>query len=1160
MSTLFEVATYQEQNSTLPTKLKLISKPNFTNFFHGIHESSYALSLVQIAKQHDSLIVVLLSDPGSLLALQRELIFFLGKESTIPVVTLPDWETLPYDYFSPHQDIISERLETLYQLPRLSSGILLLPVTSALQRLPARDFIEKQSLILTNSQQIDIQSLKTLLVENGYLNVSKVMEHGEFAIRGSIIDLFPTGTVDPIRIELFDDEIESLRFFDSETQLTKNTTESIKILPAKEFPTNDESIATFRQNWRNTFDTDIKQSQLYRDVSNGVFPAGIEYYLPLFFPTLSTIFDFLPDKNVLFIGNEEIEPSINSFWSELCERFEQHRYDVERPILDPSNLFLKFDEFTKYKNTFAAASINNSNINKSNSQILGFDSCPDVQVDFRSELPLSKLEKVLKERGRTLICAESPGRQEAIRELLLKQHLQVSIVESWHEYLISSSPVCLTTAAIANGFSFAGNRLVTESDLFGKQVLQERRRGIKATPPDQLIHSLAELKIGDPVVHIEQGVGRYLGLQTIDAGGITTEFLTLEYKGGSKLYVPVHALYQIHRYSGSNPELAPWHKLGSEAWGKAKQKAIEKARDTAAELLDVYARRGAEVGFKHKLNESEYLSFSSDFPFELTEDQKVAIDSVIKDMTSKQPMDRLVCGDVGFGKTEVAMRAAFLSIHSNMQVAMLVPTTLLAQQHFQSFQDRFSKWPINIAVLSRFQTAKEQQQTLQKLESGNIDLVIGTHRLISGNLKFKNLGLLIIDEEHRFGVRQKEILKSYRAKVDILTLTATPIPRTLNMSMSGMRDLSIIATPPAKRLAIKTFVRQRNTPLIKEAIQREVRRGGQVYFLHNSVDTIEKIAAEIQELLPELTVGVAHGQLRERQLEDVMKQFYHHKYHVLVCTTIIETGIDVPTANTIIMDRADKLGLAQLHQLRGRVGRSHHQAYAYLMTPSPKTITKDAKKRLEAISKLEDLGAGFILATHDLEIRGAGELLGDEQSGHMQTIGFSMYMDLLERAIAALKSGEELSLSESQGNKTEINLGISALLPDDYVHDVAIRLSLYKRIASAKTKKALRDLQVELIDRFGLLPNQAKNLFVVAELQLHLSQLGILKLDSSQNSFRIEFNSKPEINTGKLIDLIQSQPSRYRLVKGTLLEVHKSAEDIETRLQQIESLIDTLTL
>lgn len=1139
---------------------KIKPKAGFQSYFHGVYGSAFALSLVKLAQQNNSLIVVQLSEAASLLSLKRELAFFLGEQSDIPVITLPDWETLPYDYFSPHQDIVSERLETMHKLPRLDRAILLLPISSALQKLPARDYIEQQCLKLENGQKFDIEQLKQTLDNNGYHNVSTVMQHGEYAVRGSIIDLFPMGVVEPIRIELFDDEIESLRYFDSETQLTINQVDSIHLLPAKEYPTDENAISRFRQAWRSKFDSDLNNSPIYNDVSKGIFPAGIEYYLPLFFESLSSIFDYLPSDKTLLVQTGEIKQTLEVFWLELEERYQQHGHDIERPIVKPQELFLTSEQLYSSNKGYPSVVINQQEQGKTGqSKNLHFSPCPDIQIEHRLNHPLQKLDLLKSDYPSILICAESTGRQEVIRELLLKHHLVAHPVSCWNEYLSSNHPINLTTAPLRKGFIFDEKLIICETDLFGRQVLQDRRQGGKVISPDQLIHSLAELKIGDPVVHIEQGVGRYRGLETIETGGITTEFLTLEYSGGGKLYVPVQSLHQIHRYSGSNPELAPWHKLGSESWGKAKRKAIEKARDTAAELLDIYARRGAEVGHKHDLNKLDYEHFAAEFPFELTQDQVNAIKSVISDMTSKQPMDRLICGDVGFGKTEVAMRAAFVAVQNGMQVSMLVPTTLLAQQHFNSFQDRFSQWPINIAVLSRFQTKKEQNETLSKLESGKVDLVIGTHRLISGNLKFKDLGLLIIDEEHRFGVRQKEILKSYRSKVDILTLTATPIPRTLNMSMSGMRDLSIIATPPAKRLTIKTFVRQRNQPLIKEAIQREIRRGGQVFFLHNSVETIERTAKEIQDLLPDIKVAVAHGQMRERQLEDVMKQFYHHHYHVLVCTTIIETGIDIPTANTIIMDRADKLGLAQLHQLRGRVGRSHHQAYAYLMTPPPKSMTMDAKKRLEAIANLEDLGAGFILATHDLEIRGAGELLGDEQSGHMQTIGFSLYMELLERAINALKSGETPNLDDSQNDKAEVNLGISALLPDEYVPDVAIRLSLYKRIASAKNKKSLRDLQVELIDRFGLLPPQAKNLFTVSELKNQLTTLGAIKLESNDSQFSIEFTANPNIDSGRIIQLIQSNPERYRLVKATTLKINQKSDDLEQRLQQIDSLIETLS-
>ena len=1134
-------------------------KTDFTTYYHDASTGGYALCIAEMAKKHDGLMVVMVPDASALQGLETEVRFFVEDEKSCPVFTLPDWETLPYDYFSPHQDIISERIETLYNLPRVNKGILLIPVSSALQKLPPRNYIESKSLAVEVKQTLDIQLLKARLAENGYNLVSKVMEHGEFAVRGSILDLFPSGTENPIRIEFFDDEIESLRYFDSESQMTQEKLTNIKLLPAREYPTDDTAISRFRQAFRTQFDSNIKESSLYRDVSKGIFPAGIEYYLPLFFTEMCSIFDYLPQKDTLIIGSSQLSQTISQFWTELTERYEQHRHDVTRPIVEPTDLFLTEELLFEAKKQFAQVQIATSEPANRHSQSLNIDNCPTVTVEHKLTEPLSALIDVVDRMDKILICAESQGRQEVIRELLLKSHLSSSPVSDWANYKKSTEKINLTTMPIRNGFLIDQQLIISESNLFGNQVLQRRHKTERVISPDQLIHSLAELKIDDPVVHVEQGVGRYKGLETIDAGGISTEFLTLEYMGGSKLYVPVQSLHQIHRYSGNNPELAPWHKLGSEAWGKAKRKAIEKARDSAAELLDIYAKRGAEIGFNHKVDQSDYQRFASEFPFELTQDQDIAIKAVVNDMSSKQPMDRLICGDVGFGKTEVAMRAAFISVQSSMQVAMLVPTTLLAQQHFHSFQDRFSAWPINVAVLSRFQTKKEQAEVLERLESGQIDLVIGTHRLISGKLKFKNLGLLLIDEEHRFGVRQKEILKAYRSKVDILTLTATPIPRTLNMSMSGIRDLSIIATPPAKRLAIKTFVRERNEPLIKEAIQREIRRGGQVYLLHNSVESIEKTANEIRELLPEIEVVVAHGQMRERQLEQVMKDFYHHRFHVLVCTTIIETGIDIPTANTIIMDRADKLGLAQLHQLRGRVGRSHHQAYAYLMTPSSRNMTKDAKKRLEAIGKLENLGAGFILATHDLEIRGAGELLGEEQSGHMQTIGFSLYMELLERAIEAIKEGKEPDLTDARSEMTEVNLGISALLPEDYVPDVAIRLSLYKRIAGAKNALELRALQVELIDRFGLLPNQAKNLFTNATLKNKLSGIGVVKLESGQQKFTIEFCAEPHINTTKLIGLIQSQPGKYNLVKGTLLQINQHADNIDERLAHIETLIETLT-
>lgn len=1135
-------------------KLKL--KPGYHNHFSDAYGSAFAHSIAQLASEYSGVILVLLKDAATLQPLQQELKFFLKDSAQIPVISLPDWETLPYDYFSPHQDIISERLQTLYQLPQLERAILLSPVSSCLQKLPTRNYIEQSCLSLKVDQSVNLQSMLQRLSNAGYQRCSTVMQHGEFAVRGSIVDLFPMGSKHPIRIEFFDEQIESLRYFDVDNQLTFSKVSQINLLPAKEYPSDEKAITNFRQEWRTHFATNQQQGAIYRDVSNGIFPAGIEYYLPLFFQQLSSLFDFIDSENKLIVHQGELTLSVSNFWQELNERYEQYRHDIERPILPPDQLFMQQDEFFSQLKNFPHLVINKQN---NSACSLNYQPCPQVQIQQQTSSSLEQLNTAINPYTKVLFCAESKGRQEVLREMLLKNTIKVTKINNWQNFLASSEKHLLITAPLRWGFATQDYLIICESDLFGNRILNRGKTSDKSVSTDLLIHSLAELKIGDPVVHLEQGVGRYLGLQSLTTGGITTEFFILQYLGDDKLYVPVQSLHMIHRYSGSNPETAPWHKLGNESWGKAKNKAMQKARDTAAELLDIYARRAAEIGNSCQLNAIDYQQFASEFAFEPTQDQQNAIDGVIQDMQSEQPMDRLICGDVGFGKTEVAMRAAFIAVQNNSQVAMLVPTTLLAQQHFNSFQDRFANWPVNIGVLSRFQSKKEQQTLITQLESGEIDIVIGTHRLLTSQPKFKNLGLLLIDEEHRFGVRQKEILKSFRTKVDILTLTATPIPRTLNMSMSGMRDLSIIATPPAKRLAIKTFVRQHHLPLIKEAIQREIRRGGQVYYLHNSVDTIERTANQLRELMPDLAIAVAHGQMRERELEQVMKQFYHQQHHLLVCTTIIETGIDIPTANTIIIDRADKLGLAQLHQLRGRVGRSHHQAYAYLLTPNPKNITADARKRLQAIENLEDLGAGFILSTHDLEIRGAGELLGDEQSGHMQSIGFNLYMELLDRAVIALKSGNEPSLQDLQSNQTEVNLGESSLLPDDYVPDVSIRLSLYKRIANAKNQQQLKQLKIELIDRFGLLPEETQCLFITTELKLLLSPMGILKLEADQQAIHLEFSEAPSIDTQKIIQLIQTSPQEYRLIKANRLKVDSPNDNLEQRKQQIDSLIEILS-
>jgi len=1133
--------------------LKLRTSQGYKNFIQKPPAGAEGLAYAKLFQSEQKSLLIIVDDVSRLEPLKEEIVFYLGADDKVH--SFPDWETLPYDAFSPHQDIVSQRLKFLYRIQSTSPAILLTSLSAALQRLAPRHYINSNCFDIRTGQNINLQELKRVLTASGYRITGTVNEHGEMAIRGSIVDIFPMGLEQPIRVELFDDEVESLRFFDPETQLTTGKIERFEVLPGREFPTDEAAIKRFRQNWRSQFDTDLKLADVYNEVSKARFPAGIEYFLPLFHQHTESLFDYLNDNACFVVTDENLSSSLARYWQDLNERYQQRAHDVRRPILPPQSIFMPENEFFSQLGRFAQV----ITATDAENSLLELGHLPNIAINTKQKDPLDKLKREIEIHDKSLLIAESGGREQALIELTGKHALKLKHITSWQDFLSADKGHYVCTGPVLRGFKINRALVIAESDLFGQQILHQRNKRHSTVSPDQLIHSLAELKPGDPVVHIDQGVGRYQGLQTLQAGGQTSEFLTLEYSGGDKLYIPVQDLHLIHRYSGTEPELAPWHRLGSESWSKAKQKAMEKARDTAAELLDIYARRAATQGLKHQYDEADYARFCAEFAYDPTPDQAQAIDAVIKDMTSNHPMDRLVCGDVGFGKTEVAMRAAFIAVQSNTQVAMLVPTTLLAEQHFQSFCDRFANWPVNIGVLSRFQSKKEQEHILQRLESGQLDIVIGTHRLLLSKPKFSNLGLLIVDEEHRFGVRQKDILKSYRSKVDILTLTATPIPRTLNMSMQGMRDLSIIATPPTRRLAIKTFVRQRDTALIREAIQREVHRGGQVYFLHNSVESIQRVANEISEIFPGLNVVVAHGQMRERELESVMKDFYHHRYHVLVCTTIIETGIDVPTANTIIIDRADKLGLAQLHQLRGRVGRSHHQAYAYLLIPHPKSITKDAQKRLQAIEELEDLGAGFILATHDLEIRGAGELLGDEQSGHMQTIGFSLYSELLERAIKALKDDQQPSLEELTQAHTEIDLGESALLPESYVPDVGIRLELYKRIASCKSQTELDSIQVELIDRFGLLPDAAKNLLEVAALKIRLTPLGILKLEASDSGLNIEFDAQPKINTERLITMIQSNPSTYRLERGSRLKVSKPLKNRQHKLQTIHAVIESLT-
>lgn len=1133
-----------------------------------LYGCSDALAIAQAAQHADAPVVVITPDTPSAVRLEYAIRFFLKQNndhSDLPVITFPDWETLPYDVFSPHQDIISDRLATLARLPTLTCGVLVAPVATLLHRLAPKGFLEANCFLIDVGQKLDLNAMRTRLDAAGYRCVSQVIEHGEFAVRGSIIDLFPMGNTQPFRIELFDDEIETIRTFDPETQRSIDKVDNIRLLPAREFPFTKEAITHFRQGYRVQFEGDPQASTIYHEVSNGNTPPGIEYYLPLFFEATHSLFDYL-QENCIVMTTEGTQDAVSAFWSDVEQRFEQGRHDVTRPLLPPNRLFLRENEFFECIGSQARIELQHFEIpEKVGASNFATKAPPQLTLDVRAEQPSARLMAFLAEfaedDGRVLFCAESTGRRETLLELLKGCGLHPATVRGWADFLASDAPYAITVAALEQGLLLPDLNiaLIAEPQLFGEQVLQQRRRQRKARDADQVIKNLVELEIGAPVVHEDNGVGRYLGLETIQLGDMAQEFLTLEYAGGDKLFVPVNHLHLISRYTGAAPESAPLHKLGSGRWEKAKRKAREKVRDVAAELLSIYAQREARKGHVYHVDENHYAAFCAAFPFEETPDQQEAIVGVFNDLRSDKPMDRLICGDVGFGKTEVAMRAAFIAVQDGKQVAMLVPTTLLAQQHYENFQDRFADWPVRIASVSRFRSKKEQTEILKGLEDGVIDIIIGTHKLIQGDIKYKRLGLVIIDEEHRFGVRQKDRFKALRSEVDLLTLTATPIPRTLNMSLSGLRDLSIIATAPARRLVVKTFVSQWNDTLIKEACLREIRRGGQVFFLHNKVETIDKMARDIAELVPEANVVVAHGQMRERNLEHVMADFYHHRFNILVCTTIIETGIDIPNANTIIINRADNFGLAQLYQLRGRVGRSHHQAYAYLVVPPKGVMTADAVKRLEAIESIQDLGAGFTLATHDMEIRGAGELLGEGQSGHMQEIGFTLYLELLERAVEALKAGREPELDRPLDHGTEIDLGIPALLPDNYLPDVHTRLIQYKRIASANSKEDLRELQVEMIDRFGLLPDQAKNLFRITECKIKATPIGLKKIELGDNGGRVQFVEQPNIDPMKIITLIQTKSNIYKMDGQDKLRIVSDLPDAETRFAAIELLLSALT-
>ncbi len=1131
-----------------------------------LYGSSDALLISNITNKHPGLTVVVTDTANEALRLETALRFFQSKKSQQNILSFPDWETLPYDVFSPHQYIISQRVATLYHLPTINQGILITPVSMLMQRLAPKKFLAANSLFIDVGDTINIQQLRQQLEANAYTCVSQVMEHGEFAVRGSIIDLFPSGTERPIRIDLFDEEVESIRTFDVETQRTVENIKKIQLMPAKEFPFTEEAIAYFRQSWRETFEGDPQRASIYREVSQGITPPGIEYYLPLFFTATTTLFDYL-SENTLIIHQSNVLQAAEHFWEEVNDRYEQRRHDIERPILSPESLYLDNDMLQARFQQHSTIAIQQHALDLDlgdTAQQFNFNSqvTPKVSIIAKHGDQTAELYQFLNQyHGRVLLVAETEGRREVVLAMLHDNGVYPTQFKDWQEFTASDQKLGLCISSLDAGIKLQNPELciIVESQLFGERVQQRRRRKSSQRDSDAIIKNLTELNVGAPVVHLDMGVGRYLGLQKITVGGLESEFLALEYAEGDKLYVPVSSLHLISRYTGASPEKAPLHKLGTDQWDRAKRKAAEKIHDVAAELLEIFARREASRGIAFKPDLNEYQQFASAFPFEETPDQENAIISVIEDMQMERPMDRVICGDVGFGKTEVAMRAAFIATNCNKQVSILVPTTLLAQQHYQNFCDRFADWPIRVEVMSRFNSKKKTDEVITDLGNGKVDIVIGTHKLLSDSIKFKALGLLVVDEEHRFGVRQKEKIKSFVANVDLLTLTATPIPRTLNMAMSGLRDLSIIATPPAHRLAVKTFVAQWDNSTLKEACQREIKRGGQVYILHNDVSSIERIAREVSELVPEAVVEVAHGQMREQQLEKIMFDFYHRQFNVLVCTTIIESGIDVPTANTIIINRADKLGLAQLHQLRGRVGRSHHRAYAYLFVPPTNVMTADAKKRIDAIVSLEELGAGFMLASHDLEIRGAGELLGEGQSGQIHELGFNLYSEMLEKAVNALKRGEQPQLDRPLDHGAEVDLNIAALIPDDYLPDVHARLTLYKRIASVNNNDELRELQVEMIDRFGLLPDALKNLVRITSIKLRANPLGINKIEMHAKGGRIIFNDNPSIDPMVIISLIQKESSSYKLDGQNKLRITKTLNEPDSRFICIEQLLIKLS-
>jgi transcription-repair coupling factor (superfamily II helicase) len=1147
--------------------------------FSGLVGSSDAALIAQTALRYRaqfSVMVIFCAQAQEAQRLLEEIPAFAPQLKTR---LLPDWEILPYDHFSPHQDLVSERLATLYELLNGSCDIVLVPVTTALQRLGPPDFLSGHTFFFKQGDKLNEAALKLQLQQAGYDPVSAVMRPGEYSIRGGLFDLFPMGSNLPYRLDLFGDEIEQIRAFDPDTQRSLYPVKEVRLLPGHEFPFDDASRTAFRGRWREVFEGDPSRCSIYKDANLGIPSAGIESYLPLFFEEKSNLFDYFPRSGdpVWLVSIGDAEETIKGFWKDTLSRYEFLKHDLDRPILPPKELFLDVDEFFTTSKPYARLTLEKDSTEKSQ-----FLAVPDIAVHRRDADPINLLRKVIaSEKVRVLVCSDSAGRKESIRQLFDESNavagqdgkplypLKPEGFESIADFIKSDALFGLVTAPLFNGFSWPAENLlvITEAELFTTTARQRRKgKTSESADPDMLFKDLSELKIGDPVVHAEHGIGRYQGLVLLNLAPpkeapIFEEFLHLQYAGEATLYVPVQQLQMVTRYAGSDPDSAPLHQLGSGQWDKAKRKAAQQIRDTAAELLGLYAARAIRKGHAFEYSVHDYAAFAESFGFEETPDQANAIAAVIGDMTSGTPMDRLVCGDVGFGKTEVALRASFIAVMGGKQVAILAPTTLLAEQHVATWKDRFADWPVRIVELSRFKTTKEINASLEAIAKGEADIIIGTHKLLSKETQFANLGLVIVDEEHRFGVRQKDALKALRAEVDILTLTATPIPRTLGMAMEGLREFSIIATAPQKRLAIKTFVRREGAGVIREAVLREIKRGGQVYFLHNEVETIQNRKHALQELIPEARISVAHGQMHERELESVMREFVTQRTNILLCTTIIETGIDVPTANTIIMHRADKFGLAQLHQLRGRVGRSHHQAYAYLLVPDPEALSKQAQLRLNAIQAMEELGSGFYLAMHDLEIRGAGEVLGDKQSGEIHEIGFQLYTEMLNRAVKSLRSGKEPDLLSPLQATTDVNLGVPALLPEDYCPDVHERLSLYKRFAGTHDFSELMGLREELVDRFGDLPDQAKSFYETHRLRLEMTGFGIKKIDATPASIQIQFIPNPPIDPMKIIQLIQS--SKYIQLNGqdklkVLPQKDREFEKLEQRLDAIRNILRRL--